>query len=287
MDTIVGCLFLVLLMSLDAQLESIKRSFEAKSKNANLETTGRDIAENSVTKSNALARAYYRLGLVEKRCMEALISKLNPLRFDVPYQDIELSAIEYAKAYGISEKNAYRHLSGAGDALINRVITVDGSMAGVDREKLTLMNRVQYLSDKGLIICTFNNLIVPHLLQIRGQFTKYPLRDAVDFSSSYTWRFYEILTSWAKPKTQTNGRFVGWIKGQSVEELREMLGVPASYSWQKFNTRVLEVAQAELRKKVNIQVKIKIGKTGRKITSLDIDFIDDDQQKLPLGGEGS
>ena len=27
------------------------------------------------------------------------------------------------------------------------------------------------------------------------------------FNSSYTWRFYEILVSWAQPKAQTQGRF--------------------------------------------------------------------------------
>lgn len=271
-------------MSLDAQLESIKRSFESKNKNTNLEVVGRDITDNSVTKSNTLARAYYRFGLVEKRCMEALISKLNPLRSDVPYQDIELTAIEYAKAYGVSEKHAYQHLNAAGDALVNRVITFESPRANVEREKLTLMLRVQYQADGGRIICTFNNLIVPHLLQIRGQFTKYPLRDAVDFNSSYTWRFYEILASWAKPKNQTNGLFAGWIRAQSVEELREMLGVPASYSWQKFNTRVIGVAQAELKEKARIKVSVRTIKTGRKITNLDIDFIEDDQQQLPLEG---
>ena len=76
--------------ALDAQLAQLKLSIESKNKNTNVAYDGlRDVADNSVTKSNALARAYYRFGLVEKRCMEALISKLNPLRSDVAYQDIE------------------------------------------------------------------------------------------------------------------------------------------------------------------------------------------------------
>jgi len=274
--------------ALDAQLAQLKLSIESKNKNTNVAYDGlRDVADNSVTKSNALARAYYRFGLVEKRCMEALISKLNPLRSDVAYQDIELSALEYCKAYGVSEKHAYQHLINAGDALINRVITIDSPQVGVDKEKLTLMSRVQYLSDRGRVVCTFNNLVIPHLLYIRNQFTKYPLRDAVNFSSSYTWRFYELLVSWAQDKRDTNGRLIGWIANQSVDELREMLGVPDSYNWQKFNTRVLGVAQAELKEKANIRVTIRVIKTGRKITNLDIDFIESDQQQLPLGSTGS
>jgi hypothetical protein len=38
--------------------------------------------ENTVTKSNALARPYYRFGLVEKRVMESSISMLNPLQLN-------------------------------------------------------------------------------------------------------------------------------------------------------------------------------------------------------------
>mgnify|MGYP000669294968 CR=1 FL=1 len=270
-------------MSLDKQLDRLRRSIEARNKNPNVECAeGRDITDNSVTKSNALARAYYRFGLVEKRCMEALISKLNPLRSDADFQDIELSALEYAKAYGVSEKHAYQHLTNAGDALVNRVIAIDSPRAGVDREKLTLMSRVQYLSDRGRVICTFNNLVVPHLLHIRKQFTKYPLSNAVDFSSSYTWRFYELLVSWAQDKRECNGLLFGWIDNQNIEDLRDMMGVPASYTWQKFNTRILGVAQAELKEKANIEVTIQAKKTGRKFTSLDIKFIEDDQQQLPL-----
>ena len=110
--------FLVFCMSLDSQLDAIRLSIEAKQKNTNeLVDELHDLADNTVTKSNALSRAYYRLGLVEKRCMEALISKLNPLRHDNKHQDIELSAIEYSKAYGVSEKVAYRDLANAVDAL--------------------------------------------------------------------------------------------------------------------------------------------------------------------------
>ena len=276
-------------MSLDAKLRRFRLTMESKHKNINVEYDGlRDVADNSVTKSNALARAYYRFGLVEKRCMEALISKLNPLRSDADYQDIELSAVEYAKAYGVSEKHAYQHLASAGDSLVNRVITIDSPRFGVDREKLTLMSRVQYLSDNGRVICTFNNLVVPHLLHIRNQFTKYPLRDAANFNSSYTWRFYEILVSWAEDKRDTNGLIIGWIDRQSVDELREMMGVPASYKWSDFQRQVLNVVVNELKEKANIHVAIETRKTSRKITHLNIEFIEDDQQQLPLlGGTGS
>ena len=144
------------------------------------------------------------------------------------------------------------------------------------------MARVVYQSKQGKITCTFNPLVVPHLIGLREKFSSYPLKNAVEFTSSYTWRFYEVLVSWAQPKSQTAGRFAGWINAQPVDELRLMLGVPDSYRWNMFETRVLDVAIKELRKKARIRVYIDRVKTGRKITHLKIRFIEDDQIPMKL-----
>ena len=75
---------------------------------------------------------------------------------------------------------------------------------------------------------------------------------------------------------------MGWIDRQNVDELREMLGVPASYRWADFQKQVLDVAKFELLDKANIHLDIQRIKTSRKITHLNIKFIEDEQQPLPL-----
>mgnify|MGYP000743011264 FL=1 len=272
---------------LDRKIEQIRLANERRTKNTNaLADPLRELTANSVTKSNALSRAYYRFGLVEKRCMEALISKLNPMRGDNP-QEIELLATEYAKAFPDVGKHAYEHLARAGDMLVNKIITIESPRAGVLRDKIPLMLIVSYQPKAGKIVCEFNPKILPHLLGLRGRFSSYPLREAVNFTSSYTWRFYELLVSWAQDKKNTNDLLVGWIDRQSVEELREMMGVPASYNWGMFKKKVLSVVEAELRKKANIHITFKEVKTSRKITHLNIKFIEDGQQQLSLGGSGN
>lgn len=272
-----------------ATLQRAQEAQHARTKNNNIAASAdplHELVDNSVTKSHALSRAYYRLSLTEKRCMEALISKLHPLRTDNQLQHIELLATEYVQAFPDAGKHAYEQLAAAGDALVNRVITVENPKEGIERDKLTLMARVRYQPKQGKIVCTFNPLVVPHLIGLREKFSSYPLKKAVNFQSSYAWRFYEILVSWTRPKNETNGRFAGWIKNQSVDELREMLGVPNSYSWGKFDTQVLQVAVNELRSKARIVVFIERIKTNRKITHLNISFIEDDQIEMPLeGGE--
>lgn len=270
---------------LDQMMRMLERSrlnAEARTANNNKQANDNplhDLASNTVTKSHALSRAYYRFGLVEKRCMEALISKLHPLRSDNNLQEIELSALEYAKAFDISSPMAYRDIARAIDRLIETVIRID---LGKKIIKLSLMTKAEYVESSGKITCEFNPHIVPHLIGLREKFSSYPLKKTVDFSSSYTWRFYEILVSWAQPKAHTDGAFMGWIDRQPVEDLREMLGVPKSYTWNVFEKRVLKVAQTELKEKANIFITFERVKTSRKITHLNVKFIEGDQQPLPL-----
>jgi len=276
---------------LEQMLASLRRAQEnqqAKTRNVNIEAEAdplHDLADNAVTKSHALSRAYYRLSITEKRCMEALISKLHPLRTD-NQPELELSALEYAKAYNVPTNVAYRDIAGAIDALMHRVITADRPNGKPGKIQLSVMDSAEYKDDEGKIVCSFGKKITPYLLGLREKFSSYPLKKAVDFQSSYTWRFYEILVSWAQPKQETKGLFAGWIKNQSVDELREMLGVPESYRWNMFETRVLDVALQELRDNARISVFIERVKTNRKITHLNISFIEDNQTEILLeGGE--
>lgn len=273
-------------MSTDPMLAMLKRAQEnqqRKTANSNAQAgNDRDIRKNTVTKAHGLTRAFYRFGLVEKRCMEALISKLHPMRTDNP-QRLELTAKEYAEAYQVSPKTAYRDIENAVDNLLDQVISADlkNGKEG-ERIKFNLMDFAEYRESEGRIVCGFTYTSMPLLVGLTSKFSSYPLNKAVNFKSSYTWRFYELLVSWTQPK-ELNGLFGGWIKNQDVDELRRMLGVPKSYRWVNIQ-RVLDKATEELEQELNVLVFIERKKTGRKITSLDINFIEKEQQQLPLEG---
>ena len=265
--------------ALDKQLAKIRNSIGAKTANKNkLTDASRNLTQNTVTKSHALSRAYYRLNLGEKRVMESLVSRLHPLRSDNDLQDIELTATDYARTYNVNPKHAYRDLSDAVNGLVRKVISTTDD----DRYSLRqtpLMSDAGYIKHEGRIVCTLNPRIVPHLIGLREKFSSYTLANAVNFKSSYTWRFYEILVSWAQPKSDTDGRFCGWFD-LATDELRKMLGVPESYNYGRFNKSVLDTIIRELYEKSNIVLQVTPKKTGRKITSLSISFIESDQLRL-------
>ncbi|MGB0849424.1 MAG: replication initiation protein [Thiolinea sp.] len=268
-----------------AILQRAQGNTQKKSKNPNQSADDdplHNLIDNAVTKSNALARAYYRFSLVEKRVMEALISKLHPMRTDNQLQDLELTAGDYLKAFPDAGHHAYGHLAKAGHQLGRKTITTRPETNTGEYDDYPLMAHVKYKPKEGKILYTFNPKIVPHLIGLREKFSSYPLKQAVNFKSSYTWRFYEILVSWAQPKNKIQGRFAGWIKAHPVDELRDMLGVPESYKWSDFQRQVLDVVVAELREKARVVVFIERVKTSRKITHLNINFIEDEQIPMHL-----
>lgn len=260
-------------------LERIRRNIEAKTKNPNVEAEkegNRDLLDNSVTKSNALARAYYRYSLAEKRVMEALISKIHPQRRDNS-KEIELTAVEYGKAYSLSPSTAYEQIAQAADGLQNRKILIEDTQKK-ERISYVLAITAHYKDALGAIAVRFHPDIEPHLVGLHSHFTKYPLKHAVEFTSSYTWRFYELLVSWSQPKKDTGGLFAGWISKLEIEELRKLLGMPDSYQWVHID-RTLKLVQSELKDKAGIDLFIERVKTSRKITHLNIKFIEVPKQE--------
>ena len=257
------------------KIQANMRLAEEEKHRANEESNQLD--DNSVTKSNALARAYYRFGLAEKRVMEALISKLNPQMPPHKLQPIQLRATDYAKAFGVSLKHAYKHLSDATDALLNRVILIKGDEEVI---KLNLTSGAVYRESEGMVTVVFGPLVTPHLLGLKKKFAKYPLKSAVNFKSSYSWRIYELLVSWAKDPKLTGGILAGWFTLE-VDELREMIGIPASYRWSDLKRKALDVATEELKNKAQIVMEIEQIKTGRKITHLKFTFAQLDSSSLP------
>ena len=268
-------------MNIQQKLASIRIGIERKTGKPNLssEDERHVLTENSVTKSNALCRAYYRFNIVEKRVMESMISQLDPRAYNqYQTQDVELRAVDYAKAFGVSEKSAYRELESALDALLKRVITVE------DAKKVTkrpLMFRADYIKKEGRMVASFHPELLEHLIGLRERFASYPLLEAVSFKSSYTWRFYELMMSWAQDKRKTGGLLAGWFT-VDVNEFREMMGFPKSMNFALMRERVIERSQSELLETANIHLSAEYIKRGRKITHIKFEFIEDEQQKLAL-----
>lgn len=262
---------------LQAQIDSISQIREASSPNTNVtKAPDRNITKNTVTKSNALARAYYRYSLNEKRIMEAIISRIHPLRSDNELQHIELSAKDFAKAYKITVASAYKAMSRSTNGLQTKLITTN---EGKHKINDSLVIRAIYMADKEAIVCVMNPLLVPHLVSMTGLFNSYLLANAADFKSSYTWRMYELIVSKKFSKKLTQGRFAGSFEIETIE-LRKILGVPDTYNQGRFKRSVLEYVTIELLDKANLILSLAPVKTSRTITSYNVTFVENENMGI-------
>jgi plasmid replication initiation protein len=273
---------------LEKQLERVAEVRKAKAieeahkhSNSNLVASAtRDHGNNTVVKSNDLARAYYKVKLNEKRLMELLISRIHPQRSDNDFQNIEISAQLFSETFGIGRNNAFKFLVEAAHGLQDAHIRLENNDGVGDR--FSLVGRVFDDRKKATVTCSIMPWVVPHLIGMKGRFTQYTLKHGAEFKAASTWRIYELLISWANQKNPLIG-----TKLLSVDDLREQLKTPNSYPFSMFKRRILVAAQNELRELLNISLKIEYIKTSRKVTGLKFTYSEIAQKQLPLeGGEG-
>jgi plasmid replication initiation protein len=230
-----------------------------------------DLTENTVTKSNALARAKYSFSLAEKRTMEILVSKMNPLGMQFNQYgtvDLTLYATEYAEATGTPVAHAYRDLRLAIKSLGVKVITVTEGEYEVDRP---LLFKAKYHAKQGHVIASFHPEFMPHLLHLAKEFTKYPLIEALKFRSQYTWRLFEMLMS---VKAQRKP-----VLSLSIQDFREKMGIPDSYIWSRVQDVILKSIN-EIEKKTEFEVSLKKTKKGKAFAWLDFEIQQRKQGRL-------
>lgn len=239
----------------------------------------------NVTMSNKLIRSSHSLSLVEKRCIAAIIAKIDSRRGSslhahlAQYKKIRLSAIDYADTYGIDLKSAYRDLKKAADNLFERKVSIK-NLSDQGKEIITKfrwVSSVAYAKDLGYVELSFTEELYPHLNALGREFKQYKLKNASSFRSVYSWRLFEYANSWLAYCT-TNNKNVS----VTIENLREMLDVPESYTYKDFRVRALDPAIKEIKNTSNIEIEYTPVKKGRPIHSLKIFVKLNDQLELKL-----
>jgi plasmid replication initiation protein len=241
--------------------------------------------EYNVTMSNQLIRSSHSLSLVEKRCIAAIIAKVDSRRGNSlhahlsEYKTIKLTAADYSETYDIDQKTAYRDLKTAADRLFERRVSIK-EYDNKKHEKTTKfrwVSSVSYVSELGYVELSFTKEIYPHLNALGREFRQYKLKNASSFRSIYTWRLFEYANSWLEYCTSKQKPII-----VTVDNIRDMLDVPKSYSYKDFRVRALVPAIEETEKKSNIEITFKPIKKGRSYHSLSLFVKSKDQLELSL-----
>lgn len=208
----------------------------------------------TVTQANQLIEASYRLTLEEKRLIIICISKTHRKK-EIP-EKLSVTAEEFASAFELNMKSAYKQLRDATDRLYERDIKF---RTGNSSERMRWVYRVTYHEGQGMVSLKFSPDITPYIGHLQNQFTPYKLNHVKSLKSTYSIRLYELLSQYLQDGQR-------WI---TVDDLRAMFELEDKYSkYADLRKWVVEPSVDELNEKSNYDVTFKPEKDGRTVTKL-------------------
>lgn len=223
----------------------------------------------TVTQSNHLIEASYRLTLEEKRLVIAAIATIDS-RGNVPDQ-ITLTAEDYAKAFDLQMKSAYQQLKAVSSRFFEREIRVQEKG---DEGRMRWVSKILYHERKGSVSLWFTPQIQPYIGQLQEQFTHYRLRYVKSLKSIYSIRLYELICQY---HPEQNKRFI------TVESLRNMLDLGDKYPrYADLKRWVIEPALKEINQATNFNVDYYTEKKGRAVEKIWLTFKEKEQLDLAL-----
>lgn len=224
------------------------------------------MTNNLIVKSNKVVEAGYELSTNEQRLVLLGISKM-PKEQDIDVRTgYEITAQEFAEAYNIHPKTAYRELKEASNKLYERSINIRTEEQTLKvRWASMIITDNPYFSDVmsdedwKRVVIFFSPQIVPYLANLKANFTQYLCSDISNVSGAYTIRFYEFICQYRTVKKREI----------TIKDLRFMLNIGDKYPlFFDFKKRVIEPSIKEINEKTPMQVSYDLVKKGKTVVSI-------------------
>lgn len=237
------------------------------------------LISNSVTKSNTLIEAGYRLSLTEMQIILYGISLVNPLSENFPLE-YKIDIKRFAELFGRDHGDIYDEVK---TAVLSKFWERDFSYQ--DEKGNTVTNRwltqIKHQDKQGFIQIKFSEDVQPYLHQLSGNFTTYYLEHIANFKSIYSVRLYELAIMELKKSKKSAYKFT-----LAIEKIRERLDLTDKYKrFFNFKTRVLDAAKKEINKHSDIKFNYKVIKKNR--SNHEIEFMISKKQKANISHQAT
>jgi plasmid replication initiation protein len=211
-------------------------------------------SNNSVTKSNVLIEANYKLTVTEQKVILYLVSQIN--KDDDDFKMYSLPIQHFYELLGYRGSPKYSEMREITKNLMRKILEIK---EGKKLKQMSWISYVEYDEHSGCVSLSFDPRLKPYLLQLKKEFTTYRLKNVMELKSSYSIRIYEILKRW---------QFMNEIE-IPLDELRKMVGATDKYlEYHNFKKRVLAPAEKEIAEKTDLSFKYKEVKRGRKVVAI-------------------
>ena len=198
-----------------------------------------------VVKENQLINARYKLTPVELKIVLYAVAHIDKDDMDFWKYTLKLSELDIE----------HKELKRAARSLVGKVFEIkepDGWLM------ISWFSSIRYNGKNGTIELQFDPNLKPYLLQLKANFTAYNLRSVLPMRSSYSIRLYELLKQYEKIGHRTF----------NVDDLRDTLQVPASYTWKDLKRQIIEKAVEDINAYADIIIEYEPIKTGRAYTAV-------------------
>ncbi|MDO9139139.1 MAG: replication initiation protein [Methylobacter sp.] len=208
-----------------------------------------------VTQSNKLVEARYNLSLGEQRLIIAMIAQIQP--DDEDFKPYRISIGDLADFLGVSKGSAYHECKKITKSLLGRVLEVQENGRLL---QIGWVSSADYIDGTGIVSLSFDPLLKPYLLQLKGNFTSCKFEMLLGFKSQYTMRMYSLLKQYEQLKKREI----------ELDLLRVMLGLRVDQYklYANFKTDLLKPAQVELKEKSDLYFEFDEIKYGRKVGAI-------------------
>lgn len=212
--------------------------------------------ELEVRQANALTNARYEYTETQANIFLVLLSKL---RKDSPDDVYQISVTELESL--TNKKLNYKQLRNSTEEMMSRVHKINTHHNGKEVfRQLVLFKRIDYILGTGTIELEFNEYAIPHLFDLKDNFTSFQVHAALNLASKHAKRIYQICSQW-KDKGQT--------RKVSILDLKKTLGLADDKGNEEytvlamFKKKVLDVAVKQINEKTDLHIGYQLEKVGR------------------------
>lgn len=210
---------------------------------------------NWIYQSNRLLESSYTLTVLEQKILRILASMIK--KDDIDFKEYEFKAGDLSKLMGFTNnKNIYRELDKLTDTLMTRVVKIK-DIDNKNFEKYHFVEVVKY--NDGVLKLKINPEMKPFYINL-DWYTKYQLKNILQFKSTYSFRLYELLKQYEN---------IGY-RIMSIDELRTILDINKNQyaKYANLKQKVIKVAIDEINDNTDLFIDYDELKESRKVISI-------------------
>ncbi len=249
-------------------MDNMVAEYMDKIKKEELLPMNTDLCHYVIT-SNDLAEARQSLKLNSTKIIRLAIMQIKAE--DKMLKPYKISIPDLAKILNIQSNNIYSTMDEiTRDILTNPIYMKKMNKNGETTESggIPWAQACFYERNEGLTI-KLNDILAPHLLQLKEHYMQYELEDIVRMKSVYGIRLYEMLIAHMMYKPPRSGTHITI----PITEIKRCLDCENYEKISHFKERVLDAAKKEINENSSWTIDYKCLKTGREITDIEFSIV--------------